>query len=666
MVDTSTDTTSANDNSHALPPSAPGSITTSTTSNISSESSLEIASGSAVTRQHSRIQQLLRRNNYNRVGTRPVDDDHNEEDHGRIEVSNDGDVNSHTNRQTRRRVPVVVARSGEAVANMIGRNRTHIGRNNSPERTRLTTVSTDDETNEDVVISAESGNSSSATNDRGTNVISINGTNEKSDSPPSSDSSTTYLNVTILDFMHQKFQVPVPVNGSVLDLKRCGQNVHKVPIARQRLIYRGKLLVDESSLHESGIVSDGVIVHLFPKPRVVVRRGNDDAATETNGGNSSDNVNNNENNTDGTNTNGARVPTIVLNADEAERRSQILVLGSPDYLEAQNNVKLFSFMLLIISSIELLNLLAIAMGVPQDQSGATGGASPDGSSYNGGPFTDNVDDDITFPPSFDGQHNGTNGGTNSSTSSGGNPYDPTAIDPAAALIYQTWSNLSYIDLFVSIAGVYVACLGIKASNDNQLRVAKFYLYGTCLTAAGWLIYNYIISLKVDFAIQAEEQQAMNGHNDDNNSNSNNTLDDDLYSNNNSGGYSTNTVMSDDDVYNQAFQVMVLPAMVWMLCIFRAYQFSSLLQEAEMEAQNRIRDELRLVDDDYDVINSNDNNNNSSSIRPVNVIIDNNDVDDDEEAVNRTNNNNLPSTRRREQVYHMTELTVQNRQGAVMT
>lgn len=101
---------------------------------------------------------------------------------------------------------------------------------------------------------------------------------------------------------------------------------------------------------------------------------------------------------------GARVPTIIMNADEAQQRSQILVLGSSDYLEASNNVKLFSFMLLIISSIELINLLAIALGVPQDDPNA---------SYNSYESSDDI-----FPSEDDD-----NGGMNNHTSThgGGGP-----------------------------------------------------------------------------------------------------------------------------------------------------------------------------------------------------------------------------------------------------
>lgn len=163
--------------------------------------------------------------------------------------------------------------------------------------------------------------------------------------------------VTILDFAQSKFSVPASPQWTIAQLMQAGTAVHKVSPSRQRLIFRGKLLADgEKTLHDYGINETGMIVHLFPKPRVVITNQN---SSETNESTACEDSREESG--------GARVPTIVMDAAEAERRAEILVLGSPDFLEAQNNVKLFSFMLLLISSIELLNLLGIAMGVPQNE-----------------------------------------------------------------------------------------------------------------------------------------------------------------------------------------------------------------------------------------------------------------------------------------------------------
>ena len=55
-----------------------------------------------------------------------------------------------------------------------------------------------------------------------------------------------------------------------------------------------------------------------------------------------------------------------MDAAEAERRSQILILSSTEVFEAQHRVKLLSFLLLIILSMELLTLLTMMMGMPAD------------------------------------------------------------------------------------------------------------------------------------------------------------------------------------------------------------------------------------------------------------------------------------------------------------
>jgi len=222
-----------------------------------------------------------------------------------------------------------------------------------------------------------------------------------------------------------------------------------------------------------------------------------------------------------------------------------------DYIEAVNNVKLFSFMLLIISSIELLNLMAIAMG--------NGQALQQQETMD--PWE--VDHDDFFD---DDDANNSTSATNF-TNAGGD----ASLDPAVA-IYETWQPLSYMDVVVSVLGVYVALLGIKASNENTLQLARLYWMGTCVVAVGWLVYNYIISLEVDEAIEEEMEQDGEG------SHSN-------------SDYADTYHTSDQSVYNQAFQVMVLPAMVWCLCIFRAWQFQSLIAEAEQEAADRIAAEV---------------------------------------------------------------------------
>lgn len=327
------------------------------------------------------------------------------------------------------------------------------------------------------------------------------------------------MTVTILDYTQKKFQLSVNPTANVHSLKKEGAAVHKIPEDRQRLIFRGKMLADDTLLEDAGIVEDGAIVHLFPKPRVVIKDSNEEHQVQE----------------EEEDENAARVPTIVLDADEAERRSQILVLGSTDFLEAQNSVKLFSFMLLIISSIELMSLIAIAMGVPQKSSDTV---------YPGA-----LEDDVFAPIPSDPT---------------GNSTDPSGDGSSQSMASsQGWTIENSLDLVVSTIGVFVGLVGLRASNETTLRLAKQYLYGTVVAGVTWMLFQYLMTFELD---EAEYKQK---HGDED--------------------------FSKADIMQAALSVMVLPGMVWFLCVVRAWQFQYLLREAEREAEDRIQSELENIE-----------------------------------------------------------------------
>lgn len=342
--------------------------------------------------------------------------------------------------------------------------------------------------------------------------------------PPSEDDFV----VTILDFAQSKFSVPASPQWTIAQLMQAGTAVHKVSPSRQRLIFRGKLLADgEKTLHDYGITETGMIVHLFPKPRVVItnqstNETNDSAACEEAGDEEG----------------GARVPTIVMDADEAGRSAEILVLGSPDFLEAQNNVKLFSFMLLLISSIELLNLLGVAMGVPENEQ------LPDG-----GETGDYLDDYFPQEP------------VNFTSTNHSQEQD------AAAELYNHWGWPQTVDTLVSCLGVYVALIGLKASTENTLRLARQYMLGLFAAGGAWILFNFFFMAAVERKVE-EQQEQEHGNDED------------------------FTPTSDSDIYSQALQVMVLPGMVWFMCWMRAWHFHHLLHEAENEATERMQSQAR--------------------------------------------------------------------------
>lgn len=437
------------------------------------------------------------------------------------------------------------------------------------------------------------------------------------------------LTVIILDYTHKRWTVTVPTNrrrsnnnstGSssssnnnnnnhphpltVRDLKVAGAAVHQIAVDQQRLIYRGALLNDATLLSTAGIVAPNTLVHLFPKPRVIVVNNNN---TNSNNTTNASNISHDPSfgstptPTDSATTNeGARVPTIVLDQAEADRRGDILVLSSMDYMEAVNNVKLFSFMLLIVSSMELLSLLAIFLGdgapplQQTTQSAYSTGSSSSPPNSNAldpydalTPFSmhddffpddddkDNknnaADDayDSSHTPNESNNHpsihnNNSNHTLNGDTTSG-------ALDPVYMLLEQ-WTPLKYVDVLLSLLGIYVALLGIRASNENCIQTARRYWIGTAVVALLWLAYNYTFSLHYDEAVQDELEQGLH------------TPYTEQFETMSGGGDGGSLVM---DVYNMALEAMILPALVWGLCIFRAWHFHHLLAEAEAEAAARI-------------------------------------------------------------------------------
>ncbi|CAB9511633.1 expressed unknown protein [Seminavis robusta] len=353
----------------------------------------------------------------------------------------------------------------------------------------------------------------------------------------------TKVTIVILDPAQKKFFIPAYTHWSISKFKRKGAKIHKVAPPSQRLIYRGQLLQDSSTLEGCGLSADKLIVHLFPKPRVVIQQqqpGVDEEQPQPTG---------------------AHIPQIVLNPDEAEQRAHILVLGSADFLEAQNNVKLFSFLLLVISSIELFNLLLILMGVPPDNGN---GNNSGHDAYNTQDDFFHIDVNNTADP-----YNSRNYNNNMEA----DPYQEAAIQREL----QTWQPRSNIDLIISAFGIYVAMLGIRATNETTLRLAQQYLVGTAIVGIAWMMFNYWFTVHVDEEFDQLRRDERHNHTN-----------------------ATNPVIYDDDAipyktemeyYQQNLSLMMIPGMVWVLCCLRAYQFQSLLEEAEQEAEERIRNEL---------------------------------------------------------------------------
>lgn len=255
-----------------------------------------------------------------------------------------------------------------------------------------------------------------------------------------SDSGITIQNkitLLVLDGAQKRFRVDADPDWTVPTFKKVGCKIHKVVPAAQRLIFRGRMLEDTKTLREMGIHQDEVIIHLFPKPRVKVVT---DVSMASSSANSEEN-----------NNGGAHVPEIILDEEEQERRGQILVLGSYEIAEAQNNVRLLSLLLGTISFMRLLTLVSIATGADEVP----------------------VYQDDLSPPEPGGGLNGTDDGL----------YPHYDYEP------RVWENKDYLDLVVSTVGFLVARLGMKATQENTSRMAYYYLVGTLVAGILWNVWN---------------------------------------------------------------------------------------------------------------------------------------------------------------------------------
>ena len=78
------------------------------------------------------------------------------------------------------------------------------------------------------------------------------------------------INVVLMDAAQTKFNIKCDKQWSVSEFKEASASVTKVGPQMQRLIHMGKLLQDAETLEHYGISEDGKIIHLFPKPNVVI------------------------------------------------------------------------------------------------------------------------------------------------------------------------------------------------------------------------------------------------------------------------------------------------------------------------------------------------------------------------------------------------------------
>jgi uncharacterized membrane protein YgcG len=136
------------------------------------------------------------------------------------------------------------------------------------------------------------------------------------------------------------------------------------------------------------------------------------------------------------------------------------------------------------------------------------------------------------------------------------PGNPTDLQPNNTQQLRMWQSSDYADTVISAFGFYVSLLGIKATTENTLVLARRYLI--CLIVAGVASNAYYYYLNVNaMTKQAEERDQS---------------------------------LDDASLYGGSFVGILLPLTVWVLCILRAYQFQLLIRDAEVEARERTRGE----------------------------------------------------------------------------
>ncbi|KAF9105777.1 hypothetical protein BGX27_009436 [Mortierella sp. AM989] len=96
------------------------------------------------------------------------------------------------------------------------------------------------------------------------NWTSKRATFERPAKPVKPDAPQGAIQVTIKSLKTGQWTVDVPAQGTIADLKEALQTKAGIEVSTQRLVLKGKALVDNKSLEEYGI-STGSIVHLFSK-----------------------------------------------------------------------------------------------------------------------------------------------------------------------------------------------------------------------------------------------------------------------------------------------------------------------------------------------------------------------------------------------------------------
>lgn len=104
---------------------------------------------------------------------------------------------------------------------------------------------------------------------------------------------------------------------------------------------------------------------------------------------------------------------------------------------------------------------------------------------------------------------------------------------------------------------------MKATTEHSLRLATAYMCGTVVSAILWTVWNvftYVCFVKKELAPKDDDEVMP---------------------------------LTRDDFATVAFFSVMLPMLVWGVCVARAWEFRRLIEEAEIEAAERIQSQLTV-------------------------------------------------------------------------
>jgi len=224
--------------------------------------------------------------------------------------------------------------------------------------------------------------------------------------------------ITFLDASHRRHTVHARRHWTVRQLKVAAADATRTSAESQRLIYMGSLLRDTDTIEGALKGLDGErIVHLFPRPQTASVPTPGEVETDRDGGG---------------------IP------DQGSGGGRPMILPTPEIFQAQQRVRLLAFLLLFISSMQVLTLATILLGRPP---------------------ADEYDSDAAAPPG-----------------------DPTQISPEISV--RSWKRGDAWNMALSLLGVYVGLVGIRSSTETSPGLSRRYLYGLAATGVIWIALLY--------------------------------------------------------------------------------------------------------------------------------------------------------------------------------